>query len=686
MTTTTTHCPTLIAHRGASARYPENTIIAYQAAIDAGAKFVELDVQLTADKVAVLHHDVDLQRMTGAPGDVTKTQSADVLKRPAAFSERFGDKFADNSLCTLSDFALWISKYPSVTAFVEIKKESVQAFGVKETAAIVLAAIEPIKEHCVVISFHDGVIAESRNQAPDIPIGWVIRHYNDESQRRANELKPKYLFCSTKRIPEDRKVWPGDWQWALYNTDTAAEAMDYFRSGFDMLETNCIVDLHADVNFSQQPPTKELSMSNSQIPNPNPDDVGTVDLSFGTAFNVNSANESASTVNPHYDVLVIGGGIHGVGVAQAAAADGYSVAVLEKSRIAEGTSSRSSKLIHGGLRYLESFEISLVWESLRERELLFKLAPDLVKRQSFFIPVYNRTSRKPWMMKLGLLIYTILAGGRKNTRFRTVPKSEWDTLDGLDQTNLKRVLQYWDGQTNDAALTRAVMQSAQDLGADLFYPARFQNATIQDDGVDVEFELGGQSVKTKAQVIVNAGGPWANDILAGITPTVEPFAVDNIQGTHIECPGTIDKGCYYVEAKDKRVVFVMPWQGRTMIGTTEAKFTDDPDKVTPLDEEVAYLKEIYENHFPGRDSTVINKWTGLRVLPAATGVAFKRSRETQLPVNDTSKPRVLSIFGGKLTGYRATGEKVMKILKRTLPTKTPVASTRELPLKDPSQS
>ena len=421
----------------------------------------------------------------------------------------------------------------------------------------------------------------------------------------------------------------------------------------------------------------------AQIQNPRPDDIGTVDLEFGTAFNVSAANVAASEVQSSYDVLVIGGGIHGVGVAQAAAADGYRVAVLEKSRVAEGTSSRSSKLIHGGLRYLESFEISLVWESLRERELLLKLAPDLVRRQVFFIPVYDRTSRKPWMMKLGLLVYSILAGGRKDTRFRTVPKSEWDSLDGLNQDGLKRVLQYVDGQTDDAALTRAVMKSAQDLGADLFYPASFQAASVANDGVEVTFQMGGKTVTTKAQVVVNAAGPWANDVMTGFTPKLEPFATDNVQGTHIECAGTIDKGCYYVEADDGRVVFVMPWKGRTMIGTTEASFTGDPDKVTPLEEEVVYLKAIYEQHFPDRDSTVINQWAGLRVLPAATGAAFKRSRETQLPVDNKSQPRVLSIFGGKLTGYRATGEKVMKMLKRTLPKKTPVGSTRKLKLADP---
>ncbi len=418
--------------------------------------------------------------------------------------------------------------------------------------------------------------------------------------------------------------------------------------------------------------------------NPNPSDQGTIDIKkCGAPFNVNSANVSASNVRPKYDVCVIGGGIHGVGVAQAAAAAGYTVALLEKSRLAEGTSSRSSKLIHGGLRYLEQLEISLVWESLRERELLFRIAPDLVKRQKFYIPVYDRTSRKPWVMKIGLLMYAVLSGGHKNCWFKTVPRSDWDSLDGINQAGLKCVLQYWDGQTDDAALTRAIMQSAQDLGADLFFPARFVSAEIGRDEVEVFFQFGSDSFSTRANVVVNAAGAGVNEVLNHFTPKVAQLAVENIQGTHIELPGIITQGCYYVEAKDKRVVFVMPWNERTLVGTTEVKFEGNPDEVTPLDSEVRYLSETYETHFPDRDHSIINQWAGLRVLPVATGAAFKRSRETMLPVDDQSRPRLLSIYGGKLTGYRATAEKVMKILSRTLPKVTPVANTRELHLEDP---
>lgn len=384
---------------------------------------------------------------------------------------------------------------------------------------------------------------------------------------------------------------------------------------------------------------------------------------------------------PRYDVLIIGGGIHGVGVAQAAAAAGYSTVLLEQTALADGTSSRSSKLIHGGLRYLESYEFGLVRESLRERELLLRLAPTLVKRRKIFIPVYDRTSRGPLMVRSGLTLYAALAGGRQGTRFRKVPNSEWGSLDGLSTDGLRAVYQFWDGQTDDRQLTRAVMRSAESLGAELMCPARFLGASIQNGHCEAHVEQDGTEQTIQAQVIVNAAGPWAERLLPLFQPELPPFPVDNVQGAHIELPGAIEQGCYYMEVeKDRRAVFVMPWKDHTLVGTTEHVYTAEPSKVHPLDEEVDYLIDVYRRHFPDRDTTVVSKWAGLRVLPAAKGAAFKRSRETQLPVDNTRHPRVLSIFGGKLTGYRATAEKVITKLERSLPKRHRQARTGELPL------
>ena len=386
-----------------------------------------------------------------------------------------------------------------------------------------------------------------------------------------------------------------------------------------------------------------------------------------------------------YDVAVIGGGIHGVGVAQAAAAAGYKVILFEQKSLAYGTSSRSSKLIHGGLRYLESFEIGLVRESLRERELLIKLAPDLVHRQDFYIPVYDTTKRAAWMMRAGLTMYSILAGLGKSVRFESVPRKRWGDMDGITTDGLKKVFRYSDGQTDDALLTQAVMQSAQSLGAELVCPATVSRIEIGAASCQIEFEHKQESRSIEALTIVNAAGPWANQVLETVTPKQKPMRVDNVQGTHLELPGTVELGCYYIEMpQDGRAVFVMPWKGRTMLGTTEHVYDGAPENVKPLDQEVDYLLEGYQRYFPERKRDVLESWSGLRVLPAAEGSAFKRSRETQLPVDSSQTPRLLSIFGGKLTGYRATALKVMKKLEPTLPNATRVADTSELPLSNPT--
>ena len=242
--------PTMVAHRGASARYPENTIIAYQAAVDAGAKFVELDTQITLDQVPIVHHDQDLKRITGNDGDILTMNSADVLKHRASYRDKFGDKFSDNRLSTLSEFSQWFSQYPDVIVFVEIKSQSVEAFGEFATAKLVLDAIKPVHRHAVVISFSNGVLEAVRRAESALPIGWVLPAYDDRARQIAQQLKPEYLFCDTKRVPSNRKVWPGEWQWALYNTDSVEEAMDFFHSGFDMLETDRIVDLLSSKEFN----------------------------------------------------------------------------------------------------------------------------------------------------------------------------------------------------------------------------------------------------------------------------------------------------------------------------------------------------------------------------------------------------------------------------------------------------
>jgi glycerol-3-phosphate dehydrogenase len=391
-----------------------------------------------------------------------------------------------------------------------------------------------------------------------------------------------------------------------------------------------------------------------------------------------------------YDVVVVGAGIHGAGVAQAVAAAGHSVLVLEKRGIAAGTSSRSSKLIHGGLRYLETGQFGLVFDSLSERARLLRLAPDLVRLQRFHLPVYAATRRRPWQLAIGLSLYALLARGRRGAGFGIVPRRRWDTLDGLRTDGLQHVLYYHDGQTDDARLTAAVMRSACELGAVLAQPAELVEAELRPgqgaEACVVRYDEGGRAREATARVIVNAAGPWVTRVLARIRPAPPPRPIELVQGTHILVEGRIEQGVYYVESpRDGRAVFVMPWYGCTLVGTTETRYRGDPDDVQPLGAEVHYLGRVLGHYFPQHHASparaIVGAFAGLRVLPAGEGHAFHRPRETILDVQpDPRAPALLTIYGGKLTGYRSTAERVLERIAGALPRRRPRASTRELPL------
>jgi len=368
-----------------------------------------------------------------------------------------------------------------------------------------------------------------------------------------------------------------------------------------------------------------------------------------------------------FDIVVVGGGIHGVGVAQAATAAGYKSIVLEQTAFAAGTSSRSSKLIHGGLRYLESGQLGLVRESLRERDLLLKLAPGIVHAVPFYIPVYRNARRHPLIIRLGLTLYALLGGLRPLTWFRSVPRSEWKNLEGLATDQLRAVYQYWDAQTDDLVLTEHVMRSAQVLGAALLCPAHV-TAIIRDaSGYRIRYTHDNESSEITGKFVVNAAGPWANELLQRVEPAPTMQQVDLVQGTHIVVDGTMHDKIFYLEApRDGRAVFAMPWQGnKTLIGTTEHQYEGDPADVKPLPEEIDYLLEILHHYFPDHSDKVVDSFAGLRVLPKSKNRFFNRSRETILHT-DPEHPNLLTIYGGKLTGYRSTAEKVLKIIRPIL--------------------
>ena len=372
-----------------------------------------------------------------------------------------------------------------------------------------------------------------------------------------------------------------------------------------------------------------------------------------------------------FDVLVVGAGIQGAGAAEALSAAGYRVVIMEQLGVAAATSSRSSKLIHGGLRYLESGQFQLVYECLRERRWLLANKPQLVRMVPFYIPVYLHSRRPAWLVRLGLTLYALLSGVTSGySRFRSIPRRDWDQLSGLNRDDLVAVYRYYDAQTDDAALTRNVVESAIASGAKLICPGSLVGAEVTDSGVRVDYVADGQLNTLRARALVNCSGPWVANTNSHCSPEAPLPELDLVAGTHIELPFSLGEKIFYVEAEDGRAVFVMPWRGHTLVGTTERSYQGDPRDVAPTLAEESYLLRTVQRYFPNtralQPHEICESWAGLRVLPHSSDNPFSRPRDTMICCDNDKRPRILAVAGGKLTSYRATARKIVKTLRPTL--------------------
>lgn len=372
-----------------------------------------------------------------------------------------------------------------------------------------------------------------------------------------------------------------------------------------------------------------------------------------------------------FDLVVIGAGIHGASIALEAGRSGYRVLLIEQyDRPARGTSSRSSKLIHGGLRYLESMELGLVYECLADRRRLLSKYPDLVKLQRFHIPVYRDTSRSRLLIRTGLSLYALLGGLKKDNLFHSLDRSEWELLDGLDTRELLAVYQYYDAQTDDARLTERLIMEAGGKGVQTIFNSRFTNCVTDGESVTVKYDQDGSSHSVGARYLINAAGPWVNRVASLCNPAVRQLEIDLVQGVHIELPGELRRGIYYLESpKDRRAVFAMPWHGHILVGTTETLYTGDPADTSPAPAEIDYLLNVFNHYFKkkrgetGREE-VIDSWSGLRVLPKSSANPFKRTRETIFVPNEGMNSGIYSIYGGKLTSHYSTAVKLLRLLNQ----------------------
>lgn len=229
--------PLLIAHRGYSERYPENTLVGLEAALKAGADCIEFDVQFSKDSVPVVIHDNELKRTAGMDGFVSQFSAAQLAKISVAEKQRFGEQFNNEPIPTLSAVLKLLDQWPQATAFVEIKEETVEHFGVDSVVQCLVSALTPYSDRCVLISFNMPVLEAAKRMGIK-RTGWVIQDWQNNSLQRAQKLKPDILFCNYKKIPDvEHVLWKGPWQWALYDVIDPEVALRWIRRGANYIET-----------------------------------------------------------------------------------------------------------------------------------------------------------------------------------------------------------------------------------------------------------------------------------------------------------------------------------------------------------------------------------------------------------------------------------------------------------------
>ena len=337
--------------------------------------------------------------------------------------------------------------------------------------------------------------------------------------------------------------------------------------------------------------------------------------------------------NQTYDLLVIGGGINGAAIAHLAAKRGMKVALLEKGDFASGTSSKSTKLIHGGIRYLENMEVDLVYESLRERHIQLRVAPHLVKPLPFVIPVYQGDKRPLWMMQLGVFLYDLLAGRYRVKPWRKLSRQEVIRLEpGIEPKGLKGGVLYYDAQMDDARLCLENVLMAAQYGAHVANYVKVVSFVKENGrvaGVRAHDMLGIKELEVRAKRVICAAGPWTNELLRLDLPEAKK-KVRTTKGIHIVYKGEISKHAVLIGSQsDRRIFFVIPWMGNSLIGTTDTDYIASPDAVKVEKEDIDYLVRESKRVFPALDftpSNILATFAGLRPLIRKSGSPRKVSR------------------------------------------------------------
>jgi glycerol-3-phosphate dehydrogenase len=393
--------------------------------------------------------------------------------------------------------------------------------------------------------------------------------------------------------------------------------------------------------------------------------------------------DPAALTQQTFDLLIIGGGIVGAGIARDAALRGLSVALVEKGDFASGTSSRSSKLIHGGFRYLEQFDFGLVAESCRERRVLQRIAPHRVKPLPFLLPVYAGDPRPLWKLRLGMTLYDLLALYRVTAPHRTLsPEAALAAEPTLNPRGLRGAILYYDCQEDDARFCVDNILHAAELGAccvNYCEATGFVGQGTRVDAVRVSDALSGASCEVAARVVVNAAGPWVDRVSGlsdngSVVSTLSPtkgvhLLLPRVTGTHAIC---------FQGKRDGRIMFLLPWHDCSLIGTTDTDFQGDPAAVRVEPADVEYLLDELHQLVPAScigAADVVTTFAGVRALLASDAAnPSSRSREHRIIGQGEN---LLTVAGGKYTTYRLVARQVVDLVYKVLGRRSPMCVTGE---------
>lgn len=377
-----------------------------------------------------------------------------------------------------------------------------------------------------------------------------------------------------------------------------------------------------------------------------------------------------------YDVAIIGGGINGAGIARDAVGRGWRVFLCERNDLASGTSSNSTKLIHGGLRYLEHYEFRLVREALMEREVLWAMAPHIIWPLRFVLP-HHKDLRPAWLLRLGLFLYDHLGGRKRLPPTRSVDLHR-DVVGGPLKSSFTKAFEYSDCWVEDSRLVVLNARDAADRGATIATRTTCLSANRVDGRweIVVRDDRTGETTTIRARALVNAAGPWVADVAGGVIKDNAKAAVRLVQGSHIVVPRLYDHDqCYIFQVGDGRIFFTIPYETDfTLIGTTDQDFKGDPATVKASQGEIEYLCKAASEYLktPITPNMVVWTYSGVRPLyDDGSSAPQQATRDYVLKLDAPSGTApLLSIFGGKITTYRRLAESALEQLGPLLGTAT----------------